>query len=117
MKEENKVEIISSETVDVVINSIKQAKEEHPELKSIDTEKVKEVIESLRGCTVRTAISVISTAFLLLPAGGIMSCLDMGKSALKVKTAVDLRELMGECFKCSEEDAAEVTEASEAPTE
>lgn len=117
MKEKDKVETISPETVDVVINSIKQAKEEHPEIKDIDTEKIKEVIESLRGCTVQTVVGVISTAFLLLPAGAIMSCLNMSNSALKVKMATDLRELMGKCFKCSEEDTAEVTEASETSTE
>lgn len=95
MKEKDKVETISPETVDVVIGSIKQAKEEHSEIKDIDTEKIKEVIESLRGCTVPTVASVIGTAFLLLPAGAIVSCLNMGNSALKTKMAIDLMELMG----------------------
>ena len=118
-KEKKTVETISAEMIDEVINSIKKAEEEHPELKAenTDTEKVKEVLESLKGCTAHTVVGVVSTAFLLLPAGAIMACLNMGKQALSAKVLSGIMRMAGKCPACSEEEAPEATEAPEAPAE
>lgn len=115
---EKKVEIISAETVDKVINSIKETKEEHPEFKdgNTDLEKVKEVLGSLKDCTAHTVMGVVTTALLLLPAGAIIACLDMGKQALRVRALSELVEMVGKCPACSNKEATE-TETPEAPTE
>lgn len=118
-EKEKKVKIISAEMIDKVINSIEDAKKEHPELKqgNIDLEKAKEALKSLKDCTVQTVVGVVSTAFLLLPAGAIMACLDMGKQVFEAKALSEVMKMVEECAACSKEAAPEVTEAPETPAE
>lgn len=84
-----------------LIKTLNEAEVAHPELKSeetaIDTEKIKEVVAGLEGCTVHTVVSLLTTAMLMLPAGAVMAVIDMGKSTLKMKALGMLAKMMGKC--------------------
>lgn len=114
-KEKETVEIISSEMVDKVINSFNKFKEKSPEFKEgeVDTEKVKEVLESFKGCTSHTVAGIIGVAFLLLPLGAIRACLKMGEQVISAKALLGIMKMAGKCPACSEEKAPEAPKAPE----
>lgn len=92
-KEKVTVETISKEEIEKVINTITKAGEEvDMNNKELDLVKVKEVISNFEGCTPQTVVGALATALLLLPAGGIMAVIKMGKEALAAKA---MSELMG----------------------
>lgn len=66
------------------INEAEKTCTEGPDSK-IDFTKVKEVLSSLEGCTAHTAVAIISTAFILLPAGAIMATLIWARRLLQPK--------------------------------
>ena len=92
-KEKVTVETISKEEIKKVINTITEAEEKvGMSDKKLDLGKVKEVISNFEGCTPQTVVGALTTALLLLPAGGIMAVIDMSKEAL---TAKFMSELIG----------------------
>lgn len=101
MEEKKTVEIISKEDVERLIATLNEAEVAHPEIKSedvhVDTDKVKEVVASLEGCTVHTVVAVLSTAMILLPTGAVAAVLDMGKSTLKARAFSMLAQMLGKC--------------------
>lgn len=96
-EKEKKTEIISKEEIEKVIENLNQAEEKCPveEDSKLDLTKVKETISSFEGCTPQTVVSILSTSFLVLPAGAIMAVLDMGKQALRAKALQELMKLVG----------------------
>ena len=105
-KEKVTVETISKEEIEKVINTITEVEEKTGmNNKEVDLVKVKEVISNFEGCTLHTVVGALATALLLLPAGGIMTVIKMGKEALAAKA---MSELMGmidkECNNCECEE-------------
>lgn len=111
MEEKDKVEFISKEEIEKVINTINEVwqKSNVYEDNSIYINKVKEGISSLEGCTITTVVGILSTACLLLPAGAIMAVIDMAKKAFTVKAMIEMANMSDkECSDCNDaEDTKE----------
>lgn len=110
MEEKDKVKFISKEDIEKVINSINKVEKRTnvSEDKSLEVDKVKEVISSLEGYTAQTIVGIISTACLLLPASGILAVIDLAKATFKTKAMLELVNMFGECPDCNDaEDAKE----------
>lgn len=108
--EENKKqveEIISKEQIESVNETVDKAAtvcQEKVGDPKIDYERVKQTLNSFEGMNIHTAIAVITTAMVLLPAGAILSINKMGERAFKAKALSeilskakdgDLAELLG----------------------
>lgn len=109
--EEKKVEVISKEDIERLLESIDEAHEKHniEEATGVDLSKVKEVLSGLEGCSVYTVISLLSTAMLLLPTKGITVVLEMGKDALKTKFITEFAKMMGNTEDSKEESTESVS--------
>lgn len=109
MKEKDKVEFISKEEIEKVINTINEVgqKSNVYEDNSTCINKVKEGISSLEGCTINTVVGILSTACLLLPAGAIMAVIDMAKKAFTVKAMLEIANMSDK--ECSDYNDAEDT--------
>lgn len=117
MEEKEKHEPISKEMVEKVINSLTKAVAAVPvqEDSNFDLNKVKEVINSLEGCTADTVICILSSAFLLLPAEAIKTVIDMGKRTFVGKALKEIMDIAKtECPDC---ECSEDTKTSETPKE
>lgn len=111
MEEKDKVEFISKEKIEKVINTINEVgqKSNVYEDNSIYINKVKEGIRSLEGCTITSVVGILSTACLLLPASAIMIVIDMAKKAFTVKAMLEMANMSDkECSDCNDaEDTKE----------
>lgn len=108
--EEKKSEIISKEEIEKVINNIEEAEKKFPveNDSDLDLNKVKEELTNLEGCSVQTAVGILTSAMLLLPAGAIAAVLQMGKQALKAKAFAKFMDIVGDnLHEDSEEDSEE----------
>lgn len=110
-EKEKKVEIISKEEIEKVVNHINEAKEEClvEEDSNLDLDKVTEAVTNLEGCSAQTVVGILTTSMLLLPAGAIMAVLTMGKQALRAKALSELMDIVKECPACSSEESPEAT--------
>lgn len=98
-KEKVTVETISKEEIKKVINIITEAEEKVGiSDKKLDLGKVKEVISNFEGCTPQTVIGALAPALLLLPAGDIITVIDMGKKAFAAKAISELIGTIGKKF-------------------
>lgn len=110
-EKEKKVEIISKEEIEKVVNCINEAKEKClvEEDSNLDFDKVTEAVTNLEGCSAQTVVGILTTSMLLLPAGAIMVVLTMGKKALRAKTLSELMDIVKKCPACSSEESPEAT--------
>lgn len=109
-EKEKKVEIISKEEIEKVVNCIK-AKEKClvEEDSNLDLDKVTEAVTNLEGCSAQTVVGILTTSMLLLPAGAIMVVLTMGKQVLRAKALSELMDIVKKCPACSSEESPEAT--------
>lgn len=84
---EKETEIISKEMIEDVVSSINKSMGEltPKEEGGIDYEKVKEVLSSFEGLSIKTMVALIVTTLLMLPMDAITAILDMGKQVIKMK--------------------------------
>lgn len=110
-EKEKKVEIISKEEIEKVVNCINEAKEKClvEEDSNLDLDKVTEAVTNLEGCSAQTVVGILTTSMLLLPAGAIMVVLTMGKQALRAKALSELTDIVKKCPACSSEESPEAT--------
>ena len=105
MEEKDKVKFISKEDIEKVINSINEAEQRTnvSEDKSLDVNKVKEVISSFEGYPTYTVVGILTTALLLLPASNILTVTSMAKKAFTTKAMLELTGMFGkECSDCND---------------
>ena len=123
-KKTAEVELITKEQIDNAVKSLtkaqKHAGEEDASESRIDFEKTKEVLRSLEGASVQTAIAILSTAFLFLPLGAIAAVLDMGKATIKAKALSTFFKMLEgtdcpDCKECKDcaDDACSAPETKE----
>lgn len=87
---------VSVEAVERVKNSVTEAGKRAVEKlgdNPVDTEKVKEVIDSLAGCSIATVAGLVSSAALLLDAGCLMVVLQELRPVVHVKMLQELMNL------------------------
>ena len=108
---EKKVEIISKEEIEKVVNHINEAKEEClvEEDSNLDLDKVTEAVTNLEGCSAQTVVGILTTSTHQPPAGAILVVLPRGNQALRAKPLSEPMDLVKKCPACSSEESPEAT--------